>query len=209
MTKEIEKAERDLNNLEEQREVLYSRAKTLSKERDAIAFAALTANDKKAKERLKEINDEDTGLTANVASVEAALGVARQNLAQAKAAETRSADIEKAKAIDALKIAFVENGINAGDALSDFIGSIMEMKQQRDDMEALGINFPTSRQFQVGAIIAIKTIIQMLPTPWVNELQDWQLLLHPARRSFKDITADWSQGIDRQIADRLPNKEAA
>jgi hypothetical protein len=209
VTKEIEKAERDLGNLEEMRESLFSRAKTLSKERDAIAFAALTAGDKKAKERLREINLEDTSLGANVASVEAALTVARQNLAAAKTAEAQAADIEKAKAIAALKTAFVDNGINAGDALSDFIGSIMEMKQQRDDMEALGITAPTSRQFQVNAIIAIKTILQMLPTPWVNELQDWQLLLHPARRSFKDITADWSSMIDRQIAQRLGEKEAA
>jgi hypothetical protein len=42
MTKEIEKAERDLNNLEEQREALFSHAKRLSKQREAVAFAALT-----------------------------------------------------------------------------------------------------------------------------------------------------------------------
>jgi hypothetical protein len=62
--------------LEEQRETLFSRAKLLTKERDQIAFAALTANDKKAKERLREINLEDVALSANVASVEAALTVA-------------------------------------------------------------------------------------------------------------------------------------
>lgn len=44
MTKEIEKAERDLNNLEEQKETIFSRAKLLSKERDRIAFAALNGS---------------------------------------------------------------------------------------------------------------------------------------------------------------------
>jgi hypothetical protein len=54
MTTTIEKAERDLNNLEEQREALFSRAKLLSKQRDQIAFAALTAGDKQSKVKLSE-----------------------------------------------------------------------------------------------------------------------------------------------------------
>src|SRR6478609_2899079 len=81
---DIKKAERDLSNLEEQREALFSRAKLLSKERDKTAFAALTAGDKKAKDRLREINLEDVGLSANIASVEAALTVARANLKAAQ-----------------------------------------------------------------------------------------------------------------------------
>jgi hypothetical protein len=209
MTKEIEKAERDLNNLEEQREVIAGCAAKLDKERKSIAFAALTFGDKHSKARLSEINAEDTSLAARLASVEAALAVARANLATAKAAEALATAREMAMQIAVLKTAFVENGINAGDALEDFVGSILEMRKQRDDMEALGIKAPTGRQFQVNAIIAIKTILQTLPTNWVNELQDWRLLLHPQRRAFKDITADWEMMIDRQIADRLPKKEAA
>jgi chromosome segregation ATPase len=211
MTTPLEKAERDLNNLEEQREALFSRAKLLSKQRDQIAFAALTAGDKKAKEKLSEINAEDTGLAANIASVEAALTVARSNVANAKQAEAVLADRAKAEQIRALKVAFVENGINAGDALSDFVGSLLEMMQQRDQMQALGLTAPTSRQFHVSALIAIKTVLQTLPQPMVNELQEWSLLLHPARRSFGDITASWDAMITRQIAERLgdDNERAA
>src|SRR6202021_95822 len=99
MTNELEKAERDLNNLEEQKETLFSRAKTLSKERDRIAFAALTAGDKKAKDRLRDINLEDISLDANIASVEAALTVARQNLAIAQHGEAIAADKAKAQGI--------------------------------------------------------------------------------------------------------------
>lgn len=76
-------------------------------------------------------------------------------------------------------------------------------------MQALGLTAPTGIQFQVNALIAIKTILQTLPEPMVNELQDWSLLLHPQRRSFKDIAASWSDMIERQIAGRLPSKEAA
>jgi hypothetical protein len=210
MTTPLEKAERDLNNLEEQREALFSRAKLLSKQRDQIAFAALTAGDKKAKEKLSEINAEDTGLAANIASVEAALTVARSNVANAKQAEAAAADKAKAEQIRELKAAFVENGINAGDALSDFVGSLLEMMQQRDEMQALGLTAPTARQFHVSALIAIKTVLQTLPQPMVRELQEWSLLLHPARRSFGDITASWDAMITRQIAERLgDNNERA
>jgi hypothetical protein len=68
---------------------------------------------------------------------------------------------------------------------------------------------PTSRQFQVNTVIAIKTILQTLPQSMVNELQDWRLLLHPQRMSFKDITTDWDATITRQIAERLPKDKAA
>jgi hypothetical protein len=209
MTNELEKAHRDLNNLEEQREILFSRASKLSKERDQIAFAALTAKDKKAVDRLKEINAEDIGLAGNIASVESALTVARAHLKEAQQGEAIAANQSKAQQIAELKTAFVENGINAGDALADFIGSIMEMKKQRDDMEALGIKTPSSRQFHVNTVIAVKTMLQQLPQPMVNELQDWRLLLSTQRMSFKDITAGWDATITRQITERLGSKEAA
>jgi hypothetical protein len=53
-------------------------------------------------------------------------------------------------------------------------------------------------------------MIQTMPISWVNELQEWTLLLHPARRSFQDITADWDAMITRQTAERVPkDREAA
>jgi hypothetical protein len=117
VTKAIEKANCDLASLEEQREVLFSRAKLLTKERDQIAFAALTANDKRARERLKEINTEDTSLGANLASVEAALVVARQNLSDAKAAEAQAADRANALALREKLKRFVELGLILDDCL--------------------------------------------------------------------------------------------
>jgi hypothetical protein len=117
VTKAIEKANCDLASLEEQREALFSRAKLLTKERDQIAFAALTANDKRARERLKEINTEDTSLGANLASVEAALVVARQNLSDAKAAEAQAADRANALALREKLKRFVELGLILDDCL--------------------------------------------------------------------------------------------
>src|SRR5277367_457118 len=120
MTTEFEKANRDLNNLEEQREALFSRAKLLSKQRDQIAFAALTAGDKHAKARLAEINTEDIGLAANIASVEAALTVARANLNVAQQAEAIAAVKANALALRGKLAQFKELGAVLDDCFADF-----------------------------------------------------------------------------------------
>jgi hypothetical protein len=205
----IDKATRDLNNLEDKRKHLIQRAVELADERERISFSVHGENDAKARKRLDVIHSEVSTLASEQLSVESALTVARRNLEQAQREAASAADIETAKQIAALKTSFVENGANAGDALSDFVGSILEMKQQRDEMESLGLRAPTARQFQVNAIIAIKTALMKLPQPMLNDLQEWRLLTYPQRMDFKNITSSWSEMIDRQIADRLPKKDAA
>ena len=165
MTKEIEKAERDLNNLEEQKETIFSRAKLLSKERDRIAFAALTAADKKAKDRLREINLEDVTLDGNIASVEAALTVARQNLADAQHCEAQAADNAKAQGIAELNIKLKEELDNAGDAFADAIGSVLSARELLMQMRGLGVASPTDQLFRINIVAAIKSVIQRLPEP--------------------------------------------
>ena len=208
----ISKCEKILGDLQDQRDALLGRIRTLGQQREQVSYAAHTGS-KDAKAKLDRINIEASTIGHDIVSIEAAIAEANKRLKAAQLVVDQEADRVKAEQFYAqargLKTAFVENGINAGDALSDFVGSVLEMKQQRDDMEALGVTAPHSRQFLVNVTIAIKTALQTLPQPYVNELQNWSLLLHPARRSFKDITADWEVMIDRQIADRLPKKEAA
>jgi hypothetical protein len=111
----------------------------LSKQRDQIAFAALTAGDKQSKEKLREINLEDVGLAANLASVEAALSVARANLKAAQAAEASAADHEKAKQIAELNTKLKEELDNADDAFADGIGSVLSARGLLMEMRALGV----------------------------------------------------------------------
>jgi hypothetical protein len=206
MTTEIEKAERDLNNLEEQREALFSRARLLSKQRSSIAFAALTAGDKTAKAKLSEINAEDTGLTANIASVEAALVVARSNLAAAKAAEALAGDREQALALRAKLARFKELGEILDDCFADFKSAAIEQKQVLDDIHKLGQAAPTAQQYRVLAEIALKTAIQ--GTPFWS--QDFPAMAPNQRKSFKNIVDAWCGQIEGQIAARLgENKEVA
>jgi hypothetical protein len=206
MTANIEKAERDLNNLEEQRETLFSRAKLLSKERDQIAFAALTAGDKKAKDRLREISMEDISLSSNLASVEAALTVARQNLADAKAAEAQAADKANALALREKLKKFVELGLILDDCFTDFRTAAIEMKSVLDDIHNLGQVAPTAMQFKVNCDLAFKTAIQ--GTPFWS--QDFPTLGHGQKKTFRSLVENWSANIEANIERRLgSNKEAA
>jgi hypothetical protein len=210
MTKEIEKAERDLNNLEEQREAIASRAAQLDKQRKSIAFAALTAGDKASKAKLAEINADDMALAANIASVEAALTVARTNLAAAQAAEAKAGDTEKAKAVAALNAKLKDELANADDAFADAIGSVLSARALLMEMHALGVGSPTDPMFRINAVAAIKTVLQLLPQPWINDFE-FMRLAPSQKKSFKPLAEGWCNQITNQIAERLPTdkKDAA
>jgi hypothetical protein len=202
VTKEVEKAERDLNNLEEQKETLISRAKLLSKERDRIAFAALTAGDKKAKDRLREINLEDISLDGNIASVEAALSVARQNLADAQHGEAIAADKAKAEGIAELNTKLKDELDNAGDAFGDAIGSVLSALALLREMRALGLANPTDQLVRINMVTAIKTVIQGLPEPWIRDFE-FMRLSPSQKKEFKPLAAGWCTQITNQTAARL------
>jgi hypothetical protein len=208
MTTELEKAHRDLNNLEEQREILFSRAKLLSKERDQIAFAALTAGDKKAKARLSEINAEDIGLTANVASVEAALTVARARLKDAQNGEAIAADKVKTQAIAELNARLKEELDNADDAFADAIGSLLSARAVLMEMNTLGIASPTDQLFRINSVAAIKTVIQKLPSSWINDFE-FSRLAPSQKKEFKPLATAWCGSIANRIAVQSPKKSKA
>jgi hypothetical protein len=204
ITAAIEKAERDLNNIEEQREALFSRAKLLSKQREAVAFAAHTG-DKAAKARLADINLEDISLGSNIASVEAALIVARANLATAKAAEASAADREKVKQIAVLNAKLKEELDNADDAVADAIGSVLSARAVLMEMHTLGLSSPTDQLFRINSVAAIKSALQKLPQPWINDFE-FSRLAPSQQKEFKLLANAWCD----QIAARLgANKEAA
>jgi chromosome segregation ATPase len=207
MTTELEKANRDLNNLEEQREALFSRAKLLSKQRDQIAFAALTAGDKPAKAKLSEINAEDTGLAANIASVEAALTVARANLNTAKAAEAQAADRTNALKLRDKLAKFRELGAVLDDCFTDFKSAGFEQKQVLDDIHNLGQPTPSAQQYRVLCEVALKTAVQ--GTPFWS--QDFPAMAPNQRKTFKSIVDAWCEVIEANIAARLgeQKKDAA
>jgi hypothetical protein len=202
MTKEVEKAERDLNNLEQQRVALFDRAKELSKQREAVAHAALVGDDGKAKTRLKEINLESMTTGTNIESVDCALVVARSNLGAAQAAAAGAADIDRAKQVAALNAKLKEELDNADDAFSDAIGSVLAARTLLQDIHALGVTSPTDQMFRINSVAVIKTVLQNLPQPWVNDFE-FMRLAPSQKKSFKPLAEGWRDQIANQIAARL------
>jgi hypothetical protein len=199
----IEKATRDLNNIQEQREALFSRAKLLSKQREQVAFAAHTG-DKAAKARLADINLEDISLGSNIASVEAALTVARANLKAAQHGEAQAANSEKAKQVAVLNARLKEELDNADDAFSDAIGSVLSARALLMEMHTLGLSSPTDQLFRINTVTAIKTAIQKLPSSWINDFE-FSRLAPSQKTDFKPLAAGWCEQIANQTA--LPPEE--
>jgi hypothetical protein len=212
MTTQIEKCERDLNNLEEMRESIASRAALLDRQRKSIAFAALTAGDPKSKAKLADINAEDAGLVANIASVEAALTVARANLATAKQAELSAADHEKAAQIAELNVKLKEQLDDADAAFADAIESVLSARALLQEMHGLGVGSPTDQLFRINCVVCIKTAIQKLPEIFVRDLLETRLA-PSQKKQFRDLASGWFTQIANQIAARLGSspkgKEAA
>ena len=80
--------------------------------------------------------------------------------------------------------------------------SIKAMQTELAAMHAPRQRTPTSEQFRVNAIIAIKTMIQALPQSWVRDF-DFPLLGPLQKKAFKDIVASWEAEIENNIAARL------
>jgi hypothetical protein len=205
MTKEIDHAQRDLANLEDQREVLFSRAKLLSKKREQVAFAALTG-DKAAKAELRDINLEDVNAAGNIASVEAALVVARNNLASAKAAAAGAADHQKARQIAELNTKLKEVLDDADDAFADAIASTLSARGLLMEMHALGVAAPSDQQYRINAVAAIKTAIQLLPSPYISDFE-FARLAPSQKKTFKDLAAAWTAQIANHVTARLGEKQ--
>lgn len=83
---EIEQAEKIVNELEDKRECLHARTRTLTEQRKQLAYAANTG-DKAARTKLNAINSEVAHHNHEIENVEFALTEARARLDKAKEAE--------------------------------------------------------------------------------------------------------------------------
>ncbi len=156
-TTEVEKAEKIVCQLEEQLETLLGRTVTLHKERAAVSYAALTANNPTAKARLDAINAEALQHSNEVASVECAIAEAKQRLEAAQQAGLAAADRDAALQLREKLNRFVSLGLLLDDCIADFLGAAKEMDEVLDEIHALGCVTPTDAQMRVLGTLAIKT----------------------------------------------------
>jgi hypothetical protein len=206
--KALEKATRDLNSPEEQREAIFSRTKLLEKQRSEVAFAAHTG-DAKAKARLKDINSEAALHGQDIASVDAALTVARANLAAAKQSEAKAADHEEALALLAKAARLKELGEGLDDCFVDFKGMAIETKEVLDDIHQLGCAAPSHQQLRVFGEICLKTAVMGTPF-WT---QDFPFIGPLERKSFASVVSAWAATVtanaEARLGDTKDKKDAA
>jgi hypothetical protein len=202
MTDEVNKAERICSDLQDQRQKLLDKIKTLGEQREQVSYAAHTG-DKAAKAKLDRINVESSTIGHEVVGVEAAIAEADRRLAAARKAEALALDHERATQIAELSAKFKEELGNADDALSDAVSSILEARKLLEEMHTLGVTSPTDAMFRINAVAVLKTSLQLLPNAYVNDFE-FMRLAPSQKKSFRPLADAWGATIANQIAARLP-----
>lgn len=200
--KDIEKAELTLKNLENIRKHLIQEQAELANERGRVALGAHTG-DKKSRSRLDDINIASAKFASEFASIEAAITEANKNLDAAQAAEAQAADREKAKQIAALNAKLAEELDDADDAFADAISSVLSARALLMEMHTLGVTSPTDQMFRINSVVVIKTALQNLPQPWINDFE-FARLAPSQKKAFKPLATAWRDQIANQIATLLP-----
>jgi hypothetical protein len=76
------------------------------------------------------------------------------------------------------------------------------------EMNTLGIASPTDQLFRINSVAAIKTVIQKLPSSWINDFE-FSRLAPSQKKEFKPLATAWCGSIANRIAQPLPKKEEA
>jgi hypothetical protein len=199
---DIESATKTLNDLLDQREQLTGNAGRLIEQRRKLSYAALAARDKAAQDKLRKINDEALSYETQLQSIDAAVDEARQRLAQAEQAAALATDHANAARLREKLEKFLEQGLLVDDALWDLARAVNLMIGLLNDMHRLGQAAPTSDQFRVNAVMAIKTMLQELPQTWVRDFE-FARLAPGQKKKFKDVCADWHAMIEAGVSARF------
>jgi chromosome segregation ATPase len=204
----IEQAENTIRSFEDKRKALLQRQIELADDRQRISFQA-HSGDETARARLDKLNTEHASFASELESIEAAIVEARKRLEAARAAEASTANLEEAKQIAALNAKLKEELENADDAFSDAISSVLNARDLLTEMHSLGVASPIDQLFKINAVAAIKTVIQKLPGPYINDFE-FMRLSPSQKKEFKALATTWCDQIARQTEQRLPKKiEAA
>ncbi len=210
---EIEKYERMLAKHEDARKALLQRKIELDEAIYRVSFDVHAAGDKKAcdkaRNNLEKFQTERRDLASEIDSVEAAITETNRRLDAARAAEISAADRQTAKQIAALNTEFAEQLRDADAAAADMISSVLNAQELLTQMRELGIAAPIDRLFLLNVTVAIKTALQLLPRPYVNEIGfDW--VAPNQRKEFRHLANTWGVTIANQIAAKFgPIKDEA
>lgn len=186
----IEQAPGVLASLEAKRFAAEGVRERLAQERAAIAYAAHTGGDAKARKRLDEVNAESAKLGGELASIGEAIAEAKARVKMAKADADR--EIVAAQAGRALEISVTVKGRTAkmDTLLAAFFSEASALKTDLDALHALGCTHPNHGQLQSLGERALKTAA--MESPFKIEH-----LAPRERRNFGEIGEAFSAQIER------------
>jgi hypothetical protein len=74
------------------------------------------------------------------------------------------------------------------------------------EYERNGTASPTDPMFRINSVTVIKTAIQLLPQPWINDFE-FARLAPSQKKASRPLATAWHDQIANQIAQRLGEKK--
>jgi hypothetical protein len=198
----VQKAERVVDDLEAKRAKCIQQGTDLQDERANVALAAHTGG-KAERARLHDINGALSVQASELASIDAAIGAAGENLAAARAAEARAVDRKNALELRAALKEFISCGESLDEVAAALAEEGLALREALNRMHILGSPFPSHEQVNVLGTDAILTALAA--TPWRRE---FRTLSPRERRTFGALVREWASRIERtNIKPRLGEDE--
>jgi hypothetical protein len=201
---DLEVAEHVVADLEAKRAAAIRRGTDLADERASVALRAHTG-DKQARTKLDQINAALAVHASELASLDAAIGVANAKVGEARVAASKAADRAAAQRLRAVTKEFVDLGHELDGALSDLADIADAMMVKLGHVHRHGSPVPSHEQLDSLGYRCLLTALSK--TRWARR---FERLAPSERRNFADLVDGWAKLIEANIARReQTNTEAA
>jgi len=131
-------------------------------------------------------------------AIDAAIVTAKQNLAAAKANESRAAEKRAAIELRGFAKQLREAGKKCDAGLLQLAEGADEMKHAVAEINARGLGNPSAQQLQSLGERAIRTAL--MDMPWARAFEH----IRPTeRRNFMSFVSQWAASLEREVANRL------
>jgi hypothetical protein len=181
---EIAKCRGIVSDLEAKLTRCKARSVEISAERDRISFAVHVDGDPKSRAKLDKFNEEGYRNSGEIASLGAAVKVARERLAAAEHAEAQAADRQKAEEARKIVREMAEVPAYIDKHLMAALKGLLAIEQGFRQLRELGFTHPTDVQVRLGVVTCINTWAMQLPRNWHSELRDGLRYLPPHERKL-------------------------
>ena len=191
-------AEQIVAHLVEARAALADKLAEYGEAVKRLAYQAHALHDTEASRELSDARESLRDLERQIGEHHAAITQERSEVAAAQAREARAADAEMALELKAEVEEFRRLGAVMDELLLGLADTAMELRDNSNRVHALGSDFPSHSQLQLGELALRSSIMR---TPWAKTVQ----MVPPGQRhGFRELIGRWYANIERNsIAPRL------